>query len=52
MGPIKVISFGDDVPRFSFPKIVPKDQHLIVAWTYRIDDISHVRSASVPISTL
>jgi len=52
MGPVRVISFGEDIPRFSFPKIVPKDKELIVAWTHRIDDVSYIKSASVPISSL
>lgn len=52
LGPVKVISTGDDVPRFSVPKMISIGTDLIVAWTYRIDEISHVRSASVLIQTL
>ena len=52
LGPVVVISKGDDVPRFSVPRMVRACGELIFAWTRRIDDASHVITASVPVNTL
>ena len=52
MGPISVISKGDDVPRFSNPQLVRRGKDLIVAWTRRIDDTRHIITARVPIDSL
>ncbi len=52
LGPVRVISPGDDVPRFSVPRMVRAGEDLILAWTRRIDDTSHVITARVPIETL
>jgi hypothetical protein len=52
MGPVRVIAAGDDIPRFSFPRIVPRGNDLIVAWTRRIDGVSEVASARVSVGSL
>jgi hypothetical protein len=52
LGPVRVISRDDDVPRFSVPRMVRAGDDLIFAWTRRIDKASHISAASVPISTL
>ena len=52
LGPIKVVSVGDDVPRFSFPRMVAKGQNLILAWTRRFEDSSHIITAKVSIDIL
>ena len=52
LGPVRVISPGDDVPRFSVPRMVRAGDDLILAWTRRIDKVSHVMTARVPIITL
>jgi hypothetical protein len=52
MGPVRVISIDDDVPRFSNPQLIRRGDDLILAWTRRIDDASHIITARVPIHTL
>ena len=52
LGPVVIVSRGDDVPRFSVPRMVRAGDELIFAWTRRIQKASHVITASVPISTL
>jgi hypothetical protein len=52
MGPVRVISIDDEVPRFSNPQLVRKGDNLILAWTRRIDDVSHIATARVPFRNL
>ncbi len=52
LGPVRVVSPGDDISRFSVPRIVRAGDDLILAWTKRIDKASQVITARMPISTL
>ncbi len=52
LGPVRVVSQGDDISRFSVPRMVRAGDDLVLAWTKRIDKASQVITARMPISTL
>ncbi len=52
LGPVRVISPDDDVPRFSVPRMVRAGDDLILAWTRRTNESSNVITARIPITTL
>ena len=52
LGPVTIVSGGDNVSTFSVPQMVRSGDDLILAWTRQVSGSNQVMSARVPIVTL
>lgn len=52
LGPVTVVSAGNDVSTFSFPQMVRTGGDLVLAWTRQVEGSNQVMSARFPIDAL